>query len=113
MVSKLNSFEHIATFFVRSLSSGSRFLSRSSSQTQGGRNTSSSMLNIPQEIQTSDSTKVDTEMENKPLNIPQDNDFTDSDDVSPHYNNGITDLESSIENLRKLLQIKENNCELL
>ena len=70
------------------------------------------MLNIPQEIQTSNSTKVDTEMENKLLNTPtQDND-TDSDDVSPHYNDGITDLESSIENLRKLLQIKENTYEL-
>ena len=52
-------------------------------------------------------------MENKLLNIPtQYNDFIDSDDVSPHYSNGITDLESSIENLRKLLQINENNHEL-
>ena len=70
------------------------------------------MLNIPQEIQTSNSTKVDTEMENKLLNTPtQDND-TDRDEISQHYNDGITDLESSIENLRKLLQIKENNHEL-
>ena len=66
------------------------------------------MLNIAQEIQTPDS-----EMEIKLLDIPNgDNDFYDRDDVSPHYNDGITDLESSIENLRKLLQIKEKNHEL-
>ena len=114
MASKLESFENLATFCLRSLSSGSRFISSSSSnssQPHGGRNTSASMLNIPQEIEISDSTKVGTEVENKLLNITtQGNDFTDSNDVSPHYNDGITDLESSIENLRKLLE--ENNHEL-
>ena len=36
-------------------------------------------------------------------------DVIGSDDISPHYNDGIVDLEESIENLRKLLEIKEKN----
>ena len=36
-------------------------------------------------------------------------DIIGSDDISPHYNDGIVDLEESIENLRKLLEIKEKN----
>ena len=73
-------------------------------------------MNIPQEIQTFETIGAEKE---KSLNIPDEDHYykfnsncLDRDDISPHYNDGIVDLEESIGNLRKLLQIKQKSCEI-
>jgi hypothetical protein len=65
------------------------------------------MLNIQQESDGSPSS-----YDNNDNQISNINFTSNIDDVSPHYSDGIVDLEASIENLRKLLQIKENNHEI-
>jgi hypothetical protein len=70
------------------------------------------MLNTPQELQSESSPSSHDKNDNKISNISdqeRDFNFTNIDDVFPHYSDGIVDLEASIENLRKLLQINENN----
>ena len=68
------------------------------------------MLNNTQEIKDSHSSAEDV---GKPINVLNNQgtnlEFHDEDDITPHYNDGIVDLEESIENLRRLLQIKEKN----
>ena len=114
----------------RSISSGSKFLTtnscsqeqdvRNTSRSmlniqQDGRNTSASMLNTSQELQSDSSPSSHDKKEDQISNISdkeRDFNFSNIDDVSPHYSEGIVDLEASIENLRKLLQIKENNHEI-
>ena len=76
--------------------------------TQDERNTSASMLNITHESDSSPSSQDKNDNQISNIN------FTSNiDDVSPHYSDGNVDLEASIENLRKLLQIKENNHEII
>ena len=70
------------------------------------------MLNITQEGTNSYSSAEDLGKQTNVLNNYHQEtnlEFHDEDDISPHYNDGIMDLEESIENLRKLLQIKEKN----
>ena len=84
------------------------------------------MINILHKIKTPDLSTNESEKLNTALKVPdhQDSsecpfdremefngDFLDKDDISPHYNDGIVHLEKSIENLRKLLEIKQRNCE--
>ena len=73
------------------------------------------MLNILQELQSDSSPSSYDKKDDQIANISdleRDFNITNIDDVSPHYSDGIVDLEASIENLRKLLQIKENNHEI-
>ena len=82
---------------------------------QDGRNISASMLNTPQESQFDRSPSSHDRKDYQISNISdqeRDFNFTNIDDFSPAYSDGIVDLEASIENLRKLLQIKENNHEI-
>ena len=73
------------------------------------------MLNTSQELQSDSSPSSHDKKDDQISNISdqeRDFNFTNIEDVSPHYSDGIVDLEASIENLRKLLQIKENNHEI-
>ena len=82
---------------------------------QDWRNTSASMLNTSQELQSDSSPSSHDKKEDQISNISdkeRDFNFSNIDDVSPHYSEGIVDLEASIQSLRKLLQIKENNHEI-
>ena len=58
------------------------------------------MLDIPRAVEISESSIA-------PCSV--DADASNSLEVSPHYSEGIVDLEISIENLRKVLEQKKND----
>ena len=77
--------------------------------------TSASMTNIHQEVTQACSPTSDPAEEIRLSGIQNKDaelDFSDRDDFSPHYTDGIVDLEASIENLRKLLYIKMQSDEI-